>query len=157
MSEVELKLTADLDQATKELRGFSKEYAGLVSQIEKPLRQVNFARDLERDLEASGKAVGSKLVAQRSCILAKKNGADAMPAAANQHHAQHRLANDETDRSFHLAARCAEVVLEREIGTGVHDAFSLLRESAASVGIRSLPETPVLAAEFFPPISGVLR
>lgn len=57
MSEVELKLTADLDQATKELRGFSKEYAGLVSQIEKPLRQVNFARDLERDLEASGKAV----------------------------------------------------------------------------------------------------
>lgn len=57
MSEVELKLTADLDQAIKELRGFSKEYAGLVSQIEKPLRQVNFARDLERDLEASGKAV----------------------------------------------------------------------------------------------------
>lgn len=57
MAEVELKLTADLDQAIKELRGFSKEYAGLVSQIEKPLRQVNFARDLERDLEASGKAV----------------------------------------------------------------------------------------------------
>jgi tape measure domain-containing protein len=57
MSEVELKLTADLDQATKELRGFSKVYAGLVSQIEKPLRQVNFARDLERDLESSGKAV----------------------------------------------------------------------------------------------------
>lgn len=57
MSDVELRLTADLDQALKQVRGFSKEYAGLVGQIEKPLRQTNFARDLERDLESSGKAI----------------------------------------------------------------------------------------------------
>lgn len=57
MSDVELRLTADLDQALKQVRGFSKEYAGLVGQIEKPLRQTNFARDLERDLEGSGKAI----------------------------------------------------------------------------------------------------
>lgn len=57
MSDVELRLTADLDQALKQVRGFSKEYAGLVGQIEKPLRQTSFARDLERDLEGSGKAI----------------------------------------------------------------------------------------------------
>lgn len=57
MSDVELRLTADLDQALKQVRGFSKEYAGLVGQIEKPLRQTNFARDLERELESSGKAI----------------------------------------------------------------------------------------------------
>lgn len=57
MSDVELRLTADLDQALKQVRGFSKEYAGLVGQIEKPLRQTNFARDLERDLESGGKAI----------------------------------------------------------------------------------------------------
>ncbi|AMR66757.1 tape measure protein [Aquipseudomonas alcaligenes] len=57
MSDVELRLTADLDQALKQVRGFSKEYAGLVGQIEKPLRQTNFARGLERELESSGKAI----------------------------------------------------------------------------------------------------
>ncbi|WJN60937.1 tape measure protein [Pseudomonas sp. SO81] len=62
MAEVELRMTADLDQALNEVRGFSKEYAKLVTQIEKPLRQVNMARDLERDLEASGKAVQSARV-----------------------------------------------------------------------------------------------
>ena len=56
-TEVELRVTADLDQARKEVVGFSKEYAALVGQIEKPLRGVNLARDLERGLEATGKQV----------------------------------------------------------------------------------------------------
>lgn len=56
-TEVELRVTADLDQAKKEVAGFSKEYASLVSQIEKPLRQVNLARDLEKGLESTGKQV----------------------------------------------------------------------------------------------------
>lgn len=56
-TEVELRVTADLDQAKKEVAGFSKEYASLVSQIEKPLRQVNLSRDLEKGLEATGKQV----------------------------------------------------------------------------------------------------
>lgn len=56
-TEVELRVTADLDQARKEVAGFSKEYAALVGQIEKPLRQVNLARDLEKGLEATGKQV----------------------------------------------------------------------------------------------------
>lgn len=56
-TEVELRVTADLDQARKEVVGFSKEYAALVGQIEKPLRGVNLARDLERGLEATGKQI----------------------------------------------------------------------------------------------------
>lgn len=59
MTDVELRLTADLDQATKEVAGFRKEYQDMVRAVEKPLRQVNIARDLERDLEATGKAVRS--------------------------------------------------------------------------------------------------
>jgi tape measure domain-containing protein len=59
MAEVELRVTADLDSATREVAGFRKEYAELVKQVEKPLRQVNVARDLERDLEATGKAAQS--------------------------------------------------------------------------------------------------
>ena len=57
MTDVELRLTADLDQATKEVAGFRNEYQDMVRAVEKPLRQVNIARDLERDLEATGKAV----------------------------------------------------------------------------------------------------
>lgn len=55
MAEVELRVTADLDQATKEVAGFSKAYADMVKQVEKPLRQVNATRDLEANLEATGK------------------------------------------------------------------------------------------------------
>lgn len=57
MTDVELRLTADLNQATKEVAGFRQEYQDMVRAVEKPLRQVNIARDLERDLEATGKAV----------------------------------------------------------------------------------------------------
>lgn len=57
MADVELRVTADLDQATKELAGFSKEYAQFAKQVEKPLRQVNATRELEANLEATGKQV----------------------------------------------------------------------------------------------------
>lgn len=57
MADVELRVTADLDQATKELSGFSKEYAALVKQVEKPLRQVNATRELEASLESTGQKV----------------------------------------------------------------------------------------------------
>lgn len=57
MADVELRVTADLDQATKEVAGFSKAYADMVRQVEKPLRQVNATRDLEAGLEATSKEV----------------------------------------------------------------------------------------------------
>lgn len=53
MTDVELRLTADVDQATKSVGGFRKEYAGLVKTLEKPLRQVNAFRELESSLEGT--------------------------------------------------------------------------------------------------------
>ena len=37
MTDVELRLTADLSSATREVSGFRKEYAELVRAVEKPL------------------------------------------------------------------------------------------------------------------------
>lgn len=59
MADVELRLTADLDQASREVNGFRKEYADLVKTIQAPLRKVDFARDLEKELEATGKLLRS--------------------------------------------------------------------------------------------------
>ncbi len=53
MTDVELRLTADVDQATKNVGGFRKEYADLVKTLEKPLRQVNAFRELESSLEGT--------------------------------------------------------------------------------------------------------
>lgn len=53
MTDVELRLTADVDQATKNIGGFRKEYADLVKSLEKPLRQVNTFRELETSLEGT--------------------------------------------------------------------------------------------------------
>ncbi len=44
MRDIEFRLTANLDDATKEVAGFRKEYADLVKAVEKPLRQVNAFR-----------------------------------------------------------------------------------------------------------------
>lgn len=40
-NDVEIRLTADLDEATREVAGFRKEYAAMVQAVEKPLRQVD--------------------------------------------------------------------------------------------------------------------
>lgn len=57
MRDIEIRLTADLDSATKEVAGFRKEYADLVKVVEKPLRQVNAFRELESNVEQTGKAM----------------------------------------------------------------------------------------------------
>jgi tape measure domain-containing protein len=57
MRDIELRLTADLDGATREVAGFTKEYGQLVKVVEKPLRQVNAFRDLETNVEKTGKAM----------------------------------------------------------------------------------------------------
>lgn len=64
-TEIEFKLTADLDKALKEVSGFRKEYAELVKTIEKPLRQVNAFRNMESDLEGLEKATASARVRVR--------------------------------------------------------------------------------------------
>jgi tape measure domain-containing protein len=56
MRDIELRLTADLDGATKEVAGFKKEFAEMVKVVEKPLRQVNSYRELESTIEKTGNA-----------------------------------------------------------------------------------------------------
>lgn len=53
MADVELRLVADVDNAVKGIGNLSKEYQGLVSQLAKPLRQVNAFRELESSLEGT--------------------------------------------------------------------------------------------------------
>ena len=53
MSDIEIKLTANLDDATRGVSGFRKEYAELVRAVEKPLRQVDSFRALESSLEST--------------------------------------------------------------------------------------------------------
>lgn len=50
MTDVELKLTADTRDAERGIAGFSKQYAGLVRELSKPLGRVNAFRDLENSL-----------------------------------------------------------------------------------------------------------
>ncbi|WP_311969348.1 phage tail tape measure protein [Pseudomonas baltica] len=57
MRDIELKLTADLDSATKNVGGFRKEYAEMVRAVEKPLRQINSFRELESTLEKTGRGI----------------------------------------------------------------------------------------------------
>ncbi|WP_341304730.1 tape measure protein [Pseudomonas sp. TMP25] len=51
MTDIELRLTADVAQATKGVGAFSKQYRELVNSIEKPLKQVGAFRTLEASLE----------------------------------------------------------------------------------------------------------
>lgn len=53
MSDVELRLVADVDQAIKGVGVFSKEYRELVRTLAKPLKQANTFRELERSLEGT--------------------------------------------------------------------------------------------------------
>lgn len=55
MSDVEVRLTADVGAATKNIKGFRKEFADLVTEIEKPLSKVNSFRTLESSIEATAK------------------------------------------------------------------------------------------------------
>jgi tape measure domain-containing protein len=57
MRDIELRLTADVDGATKEVAGFKKEFADMVKVVEKPLRQINTFRDLESSVANTGKAM----------------------------------------------------------------------------------------------------
>ena len=55
MTDVELKLTADTRDAERGIAGFSKQYAGLVRELSKPLGRVNAFRDLENSLEQTSR------------------------------------------------------------------------------------------------------
>jgi len=52
MTDIELRLTADVAQATKGVSSFRKEYQETVKAIEKPLKQVGAFRSIESELES---------------------------------------------------------------------------------------------------------
>lgn len=54
-TEVELKLTADTQNAERGVGQFSRTYAGLVREISRPLGRVNAFRQLEQTLEQTGR------------------------------------------------------------------------------------------------------
>ncbi|WP_339733117.1 phage tail tape measure protein [uncultured Pseudomonas sp.] len=61
MSDVELKLTADLDEALKEVSGFRKEYAEMVRAVEKPIKQI----DALQNTQATAKKAAAEFFAAR--------------------------------------------------------------------------------------------
>jgi len=52
MTDIELRLTADVAQATKGVGSFRKEYEATVKAIEKPIKQIGAFRELEDSLES---------------------------------------------------------------------------------------------------------
>ncbi|SEI99783.1 Prophage tail length tape measure protein [Azotobacter beijerinckii] len=52
---IELNISANVSEAMRDVAGFSKQYAELVREVEKPLRQVNGFRELENALEQTGR------------------------------------------------------------------------------------------------------
>lgn len=59
MSDVELRLVADVDEATNGIRAFSKQYRDMVKEVSKPLKQINAFRDLEQNLESAERSTRS--------------------------------------------------------------------------------------------------
>lgn len=82
MSEVELRLTANVDEATRGIGRFRKEYRELVQQVEKPLRQVNAFRELETSLENTSRELRS--ARDRVRELATALASTASPSRAMQ-------------------------------------------------------------------------
>lgn len=56
MTDIELRLSADVDAATRNVGSFRSEWQKLVREVEKPLRQVNSFRELESELDKGGRA-----------------------------------------------------------------------------------------------------
>lgn len=88
MSEVELTISANVDAALKEVAGFRKEYADMVKQVEKPLRQVNTFRELETTLEQTGR----KMAAARDRVRELGNALASTEAPSRQLTAEYRQA-----------------------------------------------------------------
>lgn len=74
MTDVELRITADLDSAMREVAGFRKEYAAMVQAVEKPLRQM----DALRSTTESAKQASTAFFAARKKVADLK---EAMQAA----------------------------------------------------------------------------
>lgn len=113
MSDVELRLVADVDDAVKGVAGFRKEYADLVKEVAKPLKQVNAFRDLEQSLEGVEKE--SRAARERVRDLGNELARTASPSKelTNSYRDAvtelRRLERAETTAQARLAARRREL------------------------------------------------
>lgn len=81
-TDVELRLSADVDKATRDVGKFRKEYVDLVREVERPLRQVNAFRTLENDLEGTQRQM--RQARDRVRELAQALASTANPSRAMQ-------------------------------------------------------------------------
>lgn len=113
MTDIELRLSADVDAATRNVGSFRSEWQKLVREVEKPLRQVNSFRELESELDKGGRAaeearnrvrdLGNELA--RTASPSKDLQASYKAATAELK----RLERVETQRRVNLAAMRAEL------------------------------------------------
>lgn len=113
MTDIELRLTADVAQATKGVAGFSKQYRELVSAIEKPLKQVGAFRDLEASLQDLQRQSGTARDRVRELgneLASASNPSKALTASYKDAVAElQRLSRAESQAETQLARRRREL------------------------------------------------
>jgi tape measure domain-containing protein len=139
MTDIELRLTADVAQATKGVAGFSKQYRELVNAIEKPLKQIGAFRDLESNLEGLEQKSRSARDRVRDLgdeLASAANPSKALTAAYKDAVAElQRLTRAESLAQTQLAAR------RRELQSARIDTSNLVaaqKRLAAELGAASL-------------------
>ncbi len=152
MTDIELRLTADVAQATKGVAGFSKQYRELVNAIEKPLKQVSAFRELESNLEGierQSRTARDRVRDLGSELANTANPSKALTASYKDAVAElQRLARAETQAQSQLAARRRELKTARidtsnlaaeqkRLTTELNAAALTGRRDAATAGIRA--------------------
>lgn len=86
MSEVELRITADLDEATRNVSGFRKQYQELVKSIEKPLRQIDGLQKTQESAKSAAAeffAARGKVDSLRDALAKVRGPSDALGKSLN--------------------------------------------------------------------------
>jgi tape measure domain-containing protein len=152
MTDIELRLTADVAQATKGVAGFSKQYRELVSAIEKPLKQVGAFRTLESSLETlerQSRAARDRVRDLGNELASASNPSKALTASYKDAVAElQRLTRAESSAQTQLAARRRELqsarvdtsnlaTEQKRLSAELNAASLAGRRDAATAGIRA--------------------
>ena len=156
MSDVELRLTADVDQATNGISRFRKEYADLVKAVEKPLRQIDALKktqesakaasteffaakkrvdELKTAIAAAGQPVKSfdRDLAQAERTLTRASGAlDKQKAKVREQRAELRAAGVDT-RNLAAEQQRLNVEMSKRVTAGRND--SAIGGAASRLGV----------------------
>lgn len=152
MTDIELRLTADVAQATKGVGAFSKQYRELVSAIEKPLKQVGAFRTLESSLESleqQSRAARDRVRDLGNELASASNPSKALTATYKDAVAElQRLTRAESSAQSQLAARRRELqsaridtsnlaAEQKRLSAELNAASLAGRRDAATAGIRA--------------------